>query len=330
MTTQLSIDFTTAPRPTQLLADLIYTFWDTRRGLLPQPEVVEVPVEESPRRDLSDENDQIFIIMDDYIDEPIHIAFANRSIKVPMRILLKVSSSRRRMWEYFNEIIRIIETHQHDPAVYLLEGFENFDKDERKLTSWQGRSTGEDAHLKYTNFLLADDNGIPSSPTFLRASNNTAFPLIRFNFKLPNFRNEDDFGNLYYDFLPRVKYLSFYARQNCPSTRTLRIFLRGAKNNTRHVEEFTITNDWKKYSFNIQDYIKDISFTNPDNEYIMDFHMNGAYNIDLDYFVLGSCDFQFLNFGGNFREVPNTFNYWEGEMRCEFIDYGRPRKQFVV
>ena len=328
--TQLNTDYTTIARPTQLLADLIYTFWDTRKGLLPSPEVVEVPIEEASRIDMSDENDYLLVLMDDYIDEPIHIGFANRDIKVPMRIMMKVSSNRRRMYEYFGEIKRIIETNQHDPAVYLLEGFENYGKDERKLTSWLGRSSTEGSHLKYTNFLLQDTGGISTNPTFLRASSNTAFPILRFQYELPNFQNEDDFGNLYYDFMPRVKYLSFYARQSCDTNRTLRIFLRGANNQTKHYYEFSISNEWKKYSMNITDYIQDITYTDPDNVYVMDFHLFGGYDIDLDYLVLGSCDFQFLNFGGHFREVPNTFNYWEGEIRCEFREYGRPRNSFLI
>ena len=330
MVTKLRADFTSEVIPTNILANLLDTFWYERGGLLPKPVIKEIPIEGSPRIDLSDGNDHILIEMEDYIDELIHIGFKNRDITVPMKIVFEVSSNRRRLHEYVAEVRRIIHMNQHDPAVYLLESFENYEKDETKLVDWLGRSTQEAEHIKYTNLLLLDNEGIQSSPTYLRISSNTAFPILRASFKMPNFLNEDDFGSLYYDFLPRVKYLSFYARQGeTSSTRTLRIFLRGGANNEKWNYDFKLTNYWQQFSMNIEDYINDITFTDATNDYYMDFHML-ACRFDIDHLVLGSCDFQFLRFLGRFRPVPTTFNYWKGELRCEYRDMGRAIESFVI
>ena len=316
-------------RPTALLKYLLETFWDTRNGALPKPTVREVPIERAPRIE-TEGNDHLLIYMEDRIEETIHIGYKNIDLTIPMRVTYEFSSSRQRMYECAAEVKRIIRTHQHDPAVYLLDGFENYNREESLALRWARRDSTDDPNINYTNLLLLDtasENPIATNPTFLRVTSNTAFPILRFRYTLPDFVRDTDYGDMYYDFLPHVKYLSFFARHRDGSgNKSLRVFI-GAGNN-RRTETFSLTTEWNQYSFNVEDFVENVVYTNPDSTHYLDF--NGAmYGMDLDYIVLGSCDYQFLRWQ-NFREAPETFNYWRGETRAEYRDVGAPIETFSV
>ena len=323
-------------RPTALLKYMLETFWDEQDGALPTPTVREVPIERAARIEVEG-NDHLLIYMEDRVEETIHIGYKNIDLTIPMRVVFEVSSSRQKMYDMAREVRRIIRTHQHDPAVYLLEGFENYDKDESQIEPrWARRDSTDNPSINYTNLVLHDDERpIATNPTYLRIRSNTAFPILRFRYTLPNFVRETDYGDMYYDFLPHVKYLSFYARHidGGNNTKTLNVYLRKRDEDGNELKvgtsltPFRITTEWQQYSFNLEEFLDDM-YNNPTDEYYLDFNC-AAYGMDLDYIVLGSCDYQFMRYI-NFREHPETFNYWRGEIRAEYRDVGAPIDSFSV
>ena len=307
------------PRPTQLLADLIRSHWNYKdeEGNLDMPEIVELPLKDSPRIDLTDV-DYVLISMQNYNDELIHIGFKNRDITADMRIEIRVSSSRQTFYNYVQEIRKIIHINQHDPCVYLLDGFERYNSRLELLKAWGDPSIelGEVFDLHNSDPILED------SPSYLVVdypiNNRGAF--VHF---LPYAREDEQYENL--DPV-RFQYVSFYARLTgvgafSPTDLNVGFYDTGEEEVVITTTS-SLTREWKRYR----------NYLNITSDFVADkfyFHIDsGTENFAIDYIQLGTQEYQFLRYKG-FKEQPGTFGYWQGAMDCTYRDVGAPIERLM-
>ena len=123
----MTLTYTPEGRPSQLLRDLLTTYWDTRSGSeISKPTIVEMPLPEFQRIDNRNQGDTIVVSMEGISERLIHIGFANREIESSMALDFHVFTSRQRLYDLIQESRRIIFSKQHEPNDYLLDNFETY------------------------------------------------------------------------------------------------------------------------------------------------------------------------------------------------------------
>jgi len=133
----MAITYTPEGRPTQLLRDLLLSYWDTRSGNeIPVPQITEVPLPNFQRIDVRNQGDIILVSLEGFEEELIHIGFKNRQITATMQMQFNVFTSRQRLYDMIQETRRIIFSKQHHPTDYLLNDFEGYADDAAIRAVW--------------------------------------------------------------------------------------------------------------------------------------------------------------------------------------------------
>jgi len=133
----MAITYTPEGRPTQILRDLLLSYWDSRSGNeIPVPQITEVPLPNFQRIDVRNQGDIILISLEGFEEELIHIGFKNRQITATMQIQFNVFTSRQRLYDMVQETRRIIFSKQHHPTDYLLNDFEGYADDAAIRAVW--------------------------------------------------------------------------------------------------------------------------------------------------------------------------------------------------
>jgi len=126
----MAITYTPEGRPTQILRDLLLSYWDSRSGNeIPVPQITEVPLPNFQRIDVRNQGDIILVSLEGFEEELIHIGFKNRQITATMQMQFNVFTSRQRLYDMVQEARRIIFSKQHQPTDYLLNDFEGYADD---------------------------------------------------------------------------------------------------------------------------------------------------------------------------------------------------------
>ena len=95
-------------RPTELLANLIDSYWDTRDGNIPKPIIIEKPYADAQRIDLRNTGDHCIISLGGTTENFITLGFQHRTFEANMTIELNTFTSRERMYDHMEEIRLIV------------------------------------------------------------------------------------------------------------------------------------------------------------------------------------------------------------------------------
>ena len=310
----MTLVHTPEPRPTQLVKDLLLSYWDTRTGdEIPRPQVIEKPSPEFQRLDLRNVGDYVIISIEGFQESPITIGFQHREINTDMLIHIAQCTSRQRLYDLVQEIRRIIFAKQHEPDDFLLDGFESYANTTALTAVWQDTTTFSTITLLTT----ARQFGVNSMRVVTAGGDGEVYRALPFND-----------ANVPLDpqvFPGRLQQVRFYARVDSGSP-TIGVTLRDASNRAGLFRTWNVVVDttaFRSYTVTLSDtpdaeagtfdesLIDEIAFTSIDS----------GRTLDIDHIDLATDEFQFLQYRG-YEENVDDFEFWEAYMRASFRSHG--------
>lgn len=309
----MTLVYSPEPQPTQLLRDLLLTYWDIRTGgEIPIPTIIEKPTPDYQRIDLRNDGDVILISNVGFQERPITIAFQHREITVDMLVEIKNCTSRQRMYDIVQEVRRIIFSKQHEPDDYLLDSFESYADTTALLVAWSD-GTGFSTITLDTAERKFGDN---SMQVVVAGGVGEAFIAL-----------PDDTVLVPRPYPERLQKVRLYAKVDSGSP-VIGVTLRDASNRTGLFRTWDVTVNSTSFS----SYTVDFS-TSPDSEAgtwdvslideIAFTSLDTGRTFEFDHIELVTEEFQFLQYNG-YIENTETFDYWEAEIRASFRSTGDP------
>ena len=306
-----SLAYSPGARPTELLLNLLDSYWDTRSGSIPKPTIIEKPYADAQRIDLRNTGDHVILTMEGTTENFITLGFQHRTFDVNMGIELQTFTSRQRMYDYMEEIRRILFAKRLYPTDYLLDGFESYADSTALNAVWDDTTNNStitllDSARKYGTNSMRVVIGSGGNGEVYRG-----FPTT---FTLKPYPR-------------RLQQIKFFANIDSSSD-VIGVTLRDASNrsglyrtwnidvdSTAFIEKVVNINASASSSAGTWDasLIDEIAFTS--------LAANRTFNID--HIDLATQEFQFFEYQ-SFRENVNTFQYWSANMRGQYKTHGEP------
>ena len=306
-----SLAYSPGARPTELLLNLLDSYWDTRGGSIPKPTIIEKPYADAQRIDLRNTGDHVILTMEGTTENFITLGFQHRTFEVNMGIELQTFTSRQRMYDYMEEIRRILFAQRLYPTDYLLDGFESYADSTALNAVWDDTTNNStitllDSARKYGTNSMRVVIGSGGNGEVYRG-----FPTT---FTLKPYPR-------------RLQQIKFFANIDSSSD-VIGVTLRDASNrsglyrtwnidvdSTAFIEKVVNINASASSSAGTWDasLIDEIAFTS--------LAANRTFNID--HIDLATQEFQFFQYQ-SFRENVNTFQYWSANMRGQYKTHGEP------
>ena len=305
-----SLVYTPRGMPTQLLKDLLDTYWDTRSGNIVKPVIIEKPPPDYQRADIRNSGDHVLVSLEGQTTEYISVAFQHIARTINLDVQLNVFTSRQRFYDSIDEIERIIFSKQFDPTDQLLDGFEGYANTAATQAVWGDTTTNSTISLlesarKYgTNSMRVVVGGGGNGESYRALPTSVPDPYPR-----------------------RLQQIRFFAKIDSSSD-VIGVTLRQSTNRSGHYRTWNATIDstnFKQYIINIDQTatssagtwdpttIDEIAFTN----------LAANRTFDIDHIDLATNEYQFLQFN-SFRENVDTFNYFSGNVKCSYRSHGEP------
>ena len=300
--------------PTQLLKDLLDSYWDTRGGNIPKPAIIEKPPPDYQRADIRNQDDHVLVALEGHRSEYISLAFQHVAVTVDLAVHFNVFTSRQRFYDYIDEVRRIIMAKQHYPTDYLLDGFESYANTAALQAIWGDTTTNSTLSL----LTSARKFGTNSLRVVVGAGGNgEAYRAIPITTPDPYPR--------------RLQQIRFYAKIDS-STDVIGVTLRQSTNRSGlyrtwnssvsttsgfgiHVIDITTAADTSAGTWD-ETLIDELAFTG----------LAANRTFDIDHIDLATNEFQFLQFNG-YKENTDVFNYFAGDLRCSYRSHGDPVEQ---
>ena len=306
-----SLAYSPGARPTELLLNLLDSYWDTRGGSIPKPTIIEKPYADAQRIDLRNTGDHVILTMEGTTENFITLGFQHRTFEVNMGIELQTFTSRQRMYDHMEEIRRILFAQRLYPTDYLLDGFESYADSTALNAVWDDTTNNStitllDSARKYGTNSMRVVIGSGGNGEVYRG-----FPTT---FTLKPYPR-------------RLQQIKFFANIDSSSD-VIGVTLRDASNrsglyrtwnidvdSTAFIEKVVNINASASSSAGTWDasLIDEIAFTS--------LAANRTFNID--HIDLATQEFQFFQYQ-SFRENVNTFQYWSANMRGQYKTHGEP------
>ena len=306
-----SLAYTPGARPTELLLNLLDSYWDTRGGSIPKPVIIEKPYADAQRIDLRNTGDHVILTMEGTTENFITLGFQHRTFDVNMGIELQTFTSRQRMYDHMEEIRRILFAKRLYPTDYLLDGFESYADSTALNVVWGDTTTNStmtllDSARKYGTNSMRVVVGSGGNGEVYRG-----FPTT---FTLKPYPR-------------RLQQIKFFANIDSGSD-VIGVTLRDASNrsglyrtwnidvdSTAFIEKVVNINASASSSAGTWDptLVDEIAFTS--------LAANRTFNID--HIDLATQEFQFFQYQ-SFRENVNTFQYWSANMKGQYKTHGEP------
>jgi len=313
-----SLAYTPAALPSQVFANIVESYWDTRGGSLPKPMIVEKPLPQYQRIDSRNMGDSIVFSMEGHREEYITIAFQHRAIYADVLAEIHVFTSRQRFYDYQEELRRIIFSKQFRPTDYLLDGFEGYADSTAVNVVWSSAANATltlrtDTRKYGTNSMRAVISGGAGDiyrgfPTYMHGTSDwTLRPYPE-----------------------RLQKISFFAKIDS-STDTFGVTMRDASNRSGLYRTWNVTGidtNWKEYTVDLTStasasagtwdasLIDEIAFTD----------LASGRTFDFDHIDLATTEFQFFQYSG-FKEKTDNFQYFQGDVRAVLRSHGEAVQQ---
>ena len=305
-----SLTYTPKGMPTQLLKDLISTYWDTRGGNITKPTIIEKPPPDYQRADIRNDGNHLLVSFEGQTTEYISLAFQHVARTVNLDVQLNVFTSRQLFYDYVDEVQRIIYAKQFDPTDQLLDGFESYADTTATRVVWGDTTTNStisllDSARKYgTNSMRVVVGAGGNGEAYRALPTTTPDPYPR-----------------------RLQQVRFFAKIDSLSD-VIGVTLRQSTNRGGHYRTWNTTVDtttFKQYVVNIDTAasssagtwdpttIDEIAFTN----------LAANRTFDIDHIDLATNEYQFLQFN-SYKENVDTFNYFSGNIKCAYRSHGDP------
>jgi len=311
----MALTYTPEGRPTQILRDLLLSYWDSRsNNEIPLPVILEVPLPSFQRVDVRNQGDTILVSLEGLEEELIHIGFKNRQITASMQMQFNVFTSRQRFYDMVQEARRIIFSKQHSPTDYLLTDFEGYANTAALLGDWTaGANVTITLNGSVSQFGAKSLRAVASGGSAATRELYRALPASTILIPRP--------------YPDRLRHITFYVKINSGSD-VIGVTLRDASNRTGLYRTWDLTVDSTSFSRKVIDLsatpsssagtwnsslIDEIAFTNLAN----------GTTLDIDHIDLATTEFDFIEYQG-YSEDTATFNYFSGTMTADFRNVGEP------
>ena len=295
-------------RSSELIANLIDSYWDTKGGIVTKPTVIEKPYEQSQRLDIRNTGNHVIVSLEGVTENFITLGFQHLTVEAGMLIEFNTFTSRQMLYDHIEEVRRILLAKRFDPTDYLLDGFEGY-ADNTALRAIWGDTTSNstlsvlDSARKYgTNSMSVAVSGGVGEVYRGFPSTFTLKPHPR-----------------------RLQQIRFFVKINSGSD-VIGVTLRDASNrsglfrtwnvtvNSTTFTEFLIgldsTADSSAGTWD-PDLIDEIAFTS----------LQSGKTFDFDHIDLSTSEFQFVEYTG-FKENTNNFQFWSAELRAKLRAHG--------
>ena len=313
-----TLAYTPAALPSQLLAYIVESYWDTRGGSIPKPMIAEKPLPQYQRVDARNMGDTVLFQLDGFREEYITIAYQHRALYADVSAEFNVFTSRQRFYDMVEEVRRIIFSKQFRPTDILLDGFEGYADSTALNSTWSSAANATltlrtDTRKYGTNAMRAVISGgngdiYRGFPTYMH-------------------------GTTDWDLRPypqRLKKITFFAKIDSGSD-SIGVTLRDASNRAGLYRTWNKTIDttgWAEYAVDLTSsadasagtwdasLIDEIAFTN----------LATGRTFDIDHIDLSTTEFQFLQYI-SFNEKVDNFQYFQGTLKAQFRSHGEAVSQ---
>jgi len=301
--------YTPGARPTEILANLIGSYWDTRSGSIPKPTIIEKPYADAQRIDLRNTGDYCIISLGGTTENFITLGFQHRTFEANMTIELRTFTSRERMYDHMEEIRRILFAKRLFPSDFLLDGFEGYADSTAVNAVWDDTT----------------NNSTISLLTSARKYGTNSMRVVV---------GSGGVGEVYRGFPStftlkphpqRLQQIRFFGKIDSSSD-TIGVTLRDASNRSGLYRTWNVTiseTDFTEKVINIEatasasagtwdpTLIDELAFTS----------LAANRTFDIDHIDLSTKEFQFFQYQ-SFREDINNFQYWSSELRGLYRTHG--------
>jgi len=296
-------------RSTELMVNLLDSYWDTKGGLVPKPVIIEKPYETAQRLDIRNTGNHVIVSLEGITENFITIGFQNLVIEAAMLFEFNTFTSRQSMYDQIDEVRRILLIKRFEPDDFLLDGFEGYSNDAALQAIWGDTTTNSTPSL----LTSARKYGTNSMRVVVGSGGNgevyRGFPTT-FTVK---------------PYPRRLQQIKFFAKIDSGSD-VIGVTLRDASNrsglyrtwnatvNTTTFSEFLISiNTTAASSAGTWDatLIDELAFTS----------LAANRTFDIDHIDLSTREFQFVEYKG-FKENTNNFQYFSTELRASMRSHG--------
>ena len=308
MTTQTYVPGT---RPSQLVTNLLDSYWDTRSGSIPKPTIIEKPYADAQRIDLRNTGDHCLVSLAGTTESFITLGFQHRIFEASIDIDLNTFTSRERMYDHMDEIRRILFAKRLQPTDFLLDGFEGYTNTAALIAVWGDTSSNSTITLLES----ARQYGTNSMRVVVGSGGNgevyRGFPTT-FTIK---------------PYPRRLQQIRFWGKIDSGSD-VIGVTLRDASNRTGLYRTWNVTIDTSGFLEKVVNLdatasasagtwdptlIDEIAFTS----------LAANRTFDIDHIDLATKEFQFFQYQ-SFRENINNFQYWSSQMKGIYKTHGEP------
>ena len=304
-----SLSYSPRFKSSELLANLVDSYWDTRDGNIPKPVIIEKPYETAQRIDLRNTGDHCLVSLEGLSENFITIGFQHLTVDINMLFEFNTFTSRQRMYDHIEEVRRILLAKRFDPSDYLLDGFEGYANTTALRTVWLDTTTNStitllDSARKYGTNSMRVVVGSGGNGEVYRG-----FPTT-FTVK---------------PYPRRLQQIKFFANIDS-GTDVIGVTLRDASNRSGLYRTWNVTidtTDFTEYLVGLDatasssagtwdpTLIDEIAFTN----------LAANRTFDIDHIDLSTSEVQFAEYKG-FQENVNNFQYWSAELRATLRSHG--------
>jgi len=308
LTTQTYVPGT---RPSQLVTNLLDSYWDTRSGSIPKPTIIEKPYADAQRIDLRNTGDHCLVSLAGTTESFITLGFQHRIFEANIDIDLNTFTSRERMYDHMDEIRRILFSKRLQPTDFLLDGFEGYTNTAAVTAVW-GDTT---SNSTITLLESARKYGTNSMRVVVGSGGNgevyRGFPT---SFTIKPYPR-------------RLQQIRFWVKIDSSSD-VIGVTLRDASNRTGLYRTWNVTIDTTDFTEVVVNLdgtasasagtwdptlIDEIAFTS----------LAANRTFDIDHIDLATKEFQFFQYQ-SFKENVNNFQYWSSQMKGIYKTHGEP------
>jgi|TARA_R110000765_G_scaffold364547_1_gene454771 hypothetical protein len=297
-------------KSSELIANLVDSYWDTKGGIVTKPSIIEKPYEQAQRLDLRNTGDHVIVSLEGITENFITLGFQHLTVEAGMLVEFNTFTSRQMMYDHIDEVRRILLTKRFNPSDYLLDGFEEYANDTALRAIWGDTTTNSTLSL----LTSARQYGTNSIRVVVgNGGNGEAYRGFPSTFTVKPYPR-------------RLQQIRFFAKIDSGSD-VIGVTLRDASNRSGLYRTWNTTIDdtslFGGRTVNIDTtatssagtwdptLIDEIAFTN----------LAANRTFDIDHIDLSTSEFQFVEYTG-FKENTNTFQYWSAELRAKLRAHG--------
>jgi len=304
-----SLTYTPRFKSSELVANLVDSYWDTKGGNVPKPTIIEKPYEDAQRLDIRNTGDHCIVSLEGVTENFITLGFQHLTIEANILVEFNTFTSRQRMYDHIDEVRRILLAKRFDPTDYLLDGFEGYADSTAVNATW-GDTTDNSTMTLLTSARQYGTNSIRIVVGSGGAGEAyRAFPTT-FTVK---------------PYPRRLQQVKFFAKIDSSSD-VIGVTLRDASNRTGLYRTWNVTVD----STSFTEFLIDITSTADASNGTWDptlideiafTSLAANRTFDIDHIDLSTSEFQFAEYKG-FKENTNNFQYWSSSLRATLKAHG--------